>query len=81
MSWMTCIEMLKFKNLFQKTIVIHFMMARFNNKRKRDLLHDPLSRSWNFEESEYLAENELITIVPEFSFPKMQFMTVSDPPF
>ena len=45
-------------------------------KPGRDKLQEPLSREWRFEESEFIAENEIVTIIPDFSSDKMVFLRV-----
>ena len=45
-------------------------------KQKREILTHPLSRQWKFDESEFIAENELITIIPDFSSDKLVFLQV-----
>eukprot|EP01083_Nonionella_stella_P144246 450018_1 len=51
------------------------------NKKNRDQLNNPLSMAWSFEEDEFLAENERISIIPDFSLPKLQFIQEQYGPF
>eukprot|EP01084_Bolivina_argentea_P104885 187782_1 len=48
---------------------------------ERKSLFGPQSRSWTPLENEFLAENELIEIVPNFSCPKRHFIQGSFGPF
>ena len=59
----------------------HFLSKSTNLTMERKSLFGAQSRCWTPLENEFLAENEMIEIIPNFKSPKRHFIQVSSSAF